>query len=157
MAKVDVKDHEHLGHFKVQLKEFHEESVRMLEQVENSVKNARLWLEQDRLPFWKSEIKKRTEKTIQVKNELENAKLRSKGSQNSLVEEKRALKKAEFRLAEAEHKYKRSKAWLANFDKAAAEGLSHIRRLHRDLDQKMPEAISHLNQSIRSLEKYFEA
>jgi len=130
---------EALEAFRPALTAFAEEAAAAIMTADASAQRALQWIRNDRLPFWKREIRKRQELMVRARSNLESKRPLHPDDAASLVEQQIALDKAKRALADAEHKLAETQRWSRALDQAVEEYRGAIQPLnwfvHADLDK----------------------
>ncbi len=146
-----------LKQLRASLGTFAETAATALEEASTEVQHTRQWLAEDRYRHWKREVQTRTERFVRAKSALKQKQVFDRtlgGTPSSCVDEKKALKIAEARLREAEHKLSRVKAWSLQIEKELSDYRGATQRLISALEVEIPNARAKLNNMIDSLEAY---
>ncbi len=114
------------------------------------------WIKHDRVRFWQGEIRRRSEKVAQAKSELYRAQLASRDERPSCVIERKALARAEQRLAEAQTKFGNSKKWALELERESMLYRGQCQRFSGALTGDLPRAVALLEQSANRLEEYVQ-
>ncbi|MCX7806400.1 MAG: hypothetical protein N3A38_14620 [Planctomycetota bacterium] len=114
------------------------------------------WIRNDRMRYWKEELKKREEKLLQARSAYIAARFGGPHERKpSYVEEEKALRKAEQRKAEAEAKLEAARRWSRLLDQETEKLMGPVNALTAMLDDNTPKALARLETMIVSLERYF--
>src|SRR6516162_269398 len=98
--------------FKAALLIFCQEAKEVLASIEMENRRMTDWVERDRLSHWQREIRNRQEEMAQAKADLFRKQItRISGQHPDFIEERDALRKAVYRLEEAEEKVRRCRLW----------------------------------------------
>ncbi|HWE40677.1 MAG TPA: hypothetical protein VG406_29300 [Isosphaeraceae bacterium] len=109
----------------------------------------------DRLAYWKSEIKRRTEKANQARIEMHRKKLVQANSEaKGLSEAREALRLALARLEEAEQKVRTIAKWKPILEHAMTEYRAQSQPLSDTLQGELPHALGLLEKMVAALEAY---
>ncbi len=128
-----------------------------LEEASTGIQRTRQWLREDQYRFWKAQVQARTEEFVRARLALKQRQVFDRtlaGTPSSCVDEKKALKVAEARLREAEHKLNRVKAWSRQIEKEWSDYRAATQRLINALEVEIPNARARLDKMIDSLEAY---
>jgi hypothetical protein len=153
-ARVDSVDA--LKEFRVALIKFAEAANAALGDAESEVQRAQMWLENDQMSFWQSQIRKRTELVSRCKDALRMKKVfkDATGSRQSYIDEEKALAKATRMLEEAEQKMANTKSWARRFQKEAAAYKGSVQRLSTFVLADVPVATAKLDRMTAALQAY---
>jgi len=136
---------------------FAETAARALEEASTEIQRARQWLLEDRYRYWKTQVQARTERFARAKIALKQKEVFDRtlsGTPTSCVDERKALKIAEARLREAEHKFRRLQAWSLRIEKEMSDYRGATQRLLSAIEVDIPNARARLDNMIDSLEAY---
>jgi hypothetical protein len=115
------------------------------------------WLREDQYRHWEGQVRTRTEQFVQAKLALKRRQIFDRalsGTTSSCIDERKALKLAEARLQEAEHKFSRVKAWSQQIDKELSDYRGAVQKLVNAVEVEIPNARARLDKMIDSLEAY---
>jgi hypothetical protein len=146
-----------LRQFRASLGTFAEIASAALEETSAGIQHTRQWLTEDRYRHWKKQVEARTDQFVQAKLTLKRKQIFDRalaGSPGSCIDEKKALKKAEERLQEAEHKFSRVKGWALQIEKEASDYRKGVQGLTYAVETEIPNARAKLEKMIESLEAY---
>jgi len=136
---------------------FGETAARALEEASTEIQRARQWLLEDRYRYWKTQVQVRTERFARAKIALKQKEVFDRtlgGTPTSCVDERKAVKIAEARLREAEHKFRRVQAWSLRIEKEMSDYRGATQRLLSAIEVDIPNARTRLDNMIASLEAY---
>jgi hypothetical protein len=153
-TQVKVTSIDTLDTFRANLIVFMSKARRAVDDVSDEVRRTRMWLQHDQRMFWENEVRKRAKKLEQAEAELFSAKL--SGLKDSITMYQIAVRRAKEALAHAEGKVRAVKMWNRNYDSAADPLTKRLESMREILDYDMPNAVTFLVQSIRTLEAYAE-
>ncbi len=146
-----------LKQLRASLGTFAEVAAVALEEAGTEIQRTRHWLEEDRYRFWKAQVQVCTEQFTRAKLALKQRQVFERtlaGSPSSCVDEKKALKVAEARLQEAQHKLSRVKTWSQQIDKEMSDYRGATQRLTSTIEVEIPNARARLDKMLESLEAY---
>ena len=146
-----------LKQLRASLGTFAETATRALEEASTEIQRTRQWLQEDRCRHWKTQVQVRSERFAQAKIALKAKQVFDRtlgGTPSSCVDERKALKIAEARLREAEHKLSRVKAWSQRIEKELSDYRGATQRLISEVEVEIPNARARLDGMIGSLEAY---
>jgi hypothetical protein len=146
-----------LKEFRGSLGKFAEQASLSLDEALGETKRALHWLREDCFRYWKKQAFERHEEHVQAKLNLKRKKIFDRtlqGSPSSCIDERKALKKAELRLEIAQRKLKRTRYWIQQLDRDAADFKGIIQGLRSTVDADLPKARARLDNMIQSLEAY---
>jgi hypothetical protein len=128
-----------------------------LDEAGTEIQRVTRWLEQDCYRHWKVQVQVRSEQFTCAKLALKGRQVLDRtlaGTPSSCVDERKALKIAEARLREAEHKFQRVKAWSLRLEKQMSDYRGAVQQLVEAIDVNIPNARAKLDKMIDSLEAY---
>jgi hypothetical protein len=146
-----------LKQFRASLVTFAETALIALEEASTDVQRTRRWLGEDRYRHWRTQVQVRAERFARAKIALKQKEVFDRtlaGTPSSCVDERKALKVAEGRLREAEHKLSRVKAWSQQIEKELSDYRGAVQRLVSAIEVEIPNAQAKLDKMIDSLEAY---
>jgi hypothetical protein len=112
------------------------------------------WLRNDRVRYWKKELRKRQDDINRCKTELLNKQRSATGEPRSAVEERKALDKAKYRLEEAVTKQANTKRWLRQLEKEHMQYKGMAQGLSGQLTRLEDMALHDLDRMAEALEDY---
>lgn len=145
-----------LRDFRPALVKFIDECAVALSSADSDAGRAVLWIKTDRIPYWKREIRVRTDELNRAKTELvakQSLKAIDKDSR-STVDERKQIDKAKRRIAEAEQRLASCKRWERQLEKETQKYHGGVQPLKRAVDSDMPHAISELDRMTKALQAY---
>jgi hypothetical protein len=143
-----------LADFRAKLCEFGKDGKDTLCSVDLAIRRAFDWLE-ERVKYWKFEIKKRQEEVVRAKIELTARKNMCKeGRGPGTTDQEKALRRAQARLQEAEDKLASCKRWHPQLQHAVHEYQAPARLLGGTLDGELVQMLALLANKITALEAY---
>ena len=128
-----------------------------LDEASTGIQRTHQWLREDQHRFWRAQVQARTEQFTRAKLALKQRQIFDRalaGTPGSCVDEKKALKVAEARLREAEHKLRRVKAWSLQIEKERSDYDGGTQRLVHAIEVEIPNARARLDKMVDSLEAY---
>jgi hypothetical protein len=128
-----------------------------LEEASTELQRARQWLQEDQYRYWKAQVQTRTERFARARIALKQKQVFDRtlgGTPTSCVDEKKALKLAEQRLRDAEHKFSRVQAWSQRIEKELSDYRGATQRLLSAIEVDIPNARARLDSMIGALEAY---
>ena len=147
-----------IADFKVALLGFCQEAKEVLASVEMEIRRTMDWVERDQLPYWQREIRNRHEEVAQAKADLFRKQLtRISGQNPDYLEERKALRIANFRLEEAEDKVQTCRSWASRqLAHAVNEYEGPARQLAGMVEGDPPRMVIYLDRIITSLQAYLD-
>lgn len=142
--------------FRAGVAEFAEDARSALVDIDLEVRRSLDWILELQPAYWKNEVRRREHLVNEAKNDLHRARMCTLpgGGTPSCMEEKKALSRAEQRLAEAHEKVKLVKHWARVLEHEVAEYSGRAMQLNTLLDSTVPRALSFLDRATGQLELY---
>jgi hypothetical protein len=153
-ARVDSIDA--IRYFRAALVKFQESANAALTDAESEMHQAHTWLENEQRQHWQREIRKCHELLMRAKEALRMKKLfkDSTGSRPTAIDEEKAVKAAERKLAEAEQKAANVKRHLLKLPKEVQTYKGSVQRFATNVQQDIPLALAHLGEMVAKLDEY---
>lgn len=145
---------EALAEFRAKLCIFADRARQAVTEIEGEVTRTRSWIRDDRLAFWRQQLRQRAAQLSEARNALNRAHLSD--FRESLYAEEMAVQRAKRAVSEAEQKARIVRRWATVFDGKAAPALAPVRKLGELLGNDMGNAIAELSQMHKSLQDYAE-
>lgn len=151
-----VLDLKSIERFKAALAEYGDSVKTGLLEADSEIERAIVWLERDRLGYWKRQIQRRSEELAMAKSALFRKETQgsAKDGRPSVVDEKLALEKAKRRLHSAEERFQACRRWRTRLEREYATYKGHIQPLASASERGIPEALALLNRILEHLEAY---
>jgi hypothetical protein len=118
----------------------------------DNVRRTRIWLAQDRRPFWEAEIRRRRRALDEAEAALFSARMSPLRDKSFKQEED--VRRARAAVAEAEEKLQNVKRWNRDFDSVVEPMTRPVERFHETIDQELPKGVLFLTNAIKTLEDY---
>ena len=154
--RADVRSIDAIDRFRVDLIGFIDTGKSVLSEAESDIEKTIVWLQRDRVSHWTMQIRKRQELVSRAKSELYRKQVQtsSKDSRPSVVDEKRALRRAELRFEEAQKRMKATKRWVRALERELALYKGNVSSFSAAIDRELPHAVALLKKMTENLEKY---
>lgn len=155
-GQVRVFDSRVLDDFRTALVVFAEESEQALASVESDAGRAVEWVERDRKPHWKAELRRREEALTRAKTKLltkEHSNPRGEAGP-SLVDERKAVERARRAVDEAREKLQACQRHSRQLERAVQSFKGRASAMRSVLSVDVPDAVGGLQHMARSLEEY---
>jgi hypothetical protein len=154
VAKVD--DLDALKALKRAIWKFAEAANVALGDAEGEMTRAIMWLEGEQRAYWEGQVRKRHELVERAKEAVRMKKIfkDSTGRQQSAVDEEKALKVAQRRLADAEEKVIAVKKHTAKLRKEYLMYKGHVQRFATGVQNDLPMASAQLDALLDRLQQY---
>lgn len=145
---------EALENFRSRLLLYRERAGRVIDEAAGDVNRTRVWLQQDRLPYWQREIHRLERDLERRKQELFSARLSRLRDSTRL--EQAAVNEAKQALRDAEGKLKLVRHYLRQFDHLVETPVRQVEKTRHAIDQGLARAAVFLAQTLRTLGEYAE-
>jgi len=145
---------ESLDEFRAALIVYLDKAGRALDEISDEVKRTRIWLEQDRLPFWKSELHKRQKLLEMKQQELFSARIGGLSDPSPI--HRAAVRRAKDAVEAAEAKIRNVRRWTREYDHTVEPPARHVEHLRHLLKVDMAKALQFLNETMKALAEYAE-
>ena len=151
-----VLDLKAIERFKGALADYGDAVKTGLLEADSEIERALVWLERDRLAYWKREIQKRQEDVALAKSALFRKEMQGseKHGRPSVVDEKVALQQAKNRLKSADERYQACRHWRSRLEREYATFKGQIQPLASSAERGIPEALALLNRILEHLDAY---
>ncbi len=149
-TQIRVTSLDELKRFRASLVQFAESGRNAVGIILSDLQRTRAWVEQDRLPFWLAEVRRRHKAMVAARDELHRKEL----SKKRCTEEIRAVERAKVRLREAEEKLQVVKRWASVIGREIDSRLGLIQQLDTLFDQEARKALSRVDGTVAAVESY---
>jgi len=150
--RAQVTSVEALESFRTRLILFLSKARPALEDVGDEIRRTRGWLNDDRLNYWRNEVRRRSRTLEEVQQELFSARLSS--LQQPTTAHQWAFTRAQQALREAEDKLRLLKQWNREFENLTEPLTKQLDQVHTFLASDMRQAAAYLDRVITALEAY---
>jgi hypothetical protein len=123
-----------------------------LEEATGEVLHTRSWLADDRRRYWQQELRVRTRRLEDARQELFNASISQVGEAKSF--QQMAVQRAQRAVHEAEEKLAVIKKWDRDLEDRSAPLVKQMEQLHGFLGVEMAKAVAYLDQALKALDAY---
>jgi hypothetical protein len=133
-----------------------EDLAAALLEADSEIERTMVWVERDRLPYWKKRLQRIDLDMQEARSALfrkENHRV-TKDSKPSVVDERKALAKAQAAHEEAERRGRASHRWSQELPRQHAEFRRGVNALAAMVDRELPQAIAALRRMTIALERY---
>jgi hypothetical protein len=124
----------------------------VLDEVTSEVLHTRSWLQDDRRRFWQQELRMRSRRLEDARQELFNASISQMGDAKSF--QQMAVQRAQHELRVVEDKLVVIKKWERELDNRSAPLVKQMEQLHGFLGVEMAKAVAYLDQALKALDAY---
>lgn len=124
----------------------------VIDEVASEVQHTRSWLEDDRRRFWNQEMRVRSRKLEDAKQELFTATMSRMGDTASY--QQMAVQRAQRAVREVEEKLTVIKKWDRDLDNRTGPLVKQMEQLHGFLTVEMAKAVAYLDQALAALAAY---
>lgn len=141
-----------LTDFRPALIRFGENSQVALRSPGNSATKVLSWMQRERLPHWKREIRIRSEEAVRANTKL----IQQTTSENPRpsVDARKAYELAKRRVREAEEKFERTRYWIRTLDKEVVRYRGAIQPMSGLAHAGMTAAVGRIDSLINALDAY---
>ena len=151
--KAQITSVEAIESFRAGLIVFLGQARPVLEEVGNELSRTRLWLQNDQRMFWQQELRTRTRRLEEARQELFNATLTNLQTGTAALLQM-TVQRTQRAVLEAEDKLKLLKRWDNELDNRAAPLMKLTEQLHGFLASDMARAVAYLDQALKALDAY---
>ncbi|MCF6313011.1 MAG: hypothetical protein L3J39_11220 [Verrucomicrobiales bacterium] len=123
-----------------------------LDEVNHEVRRTRHLLQNEKLPFWKMEVRKRTKALDLARSEYFSARLVNSGV--GATGKQATVRRATEAKREAEDKLRKVKKWCRDYDSQIEPLAKKVENLRQSLLYELPNAVIYLEQAARTLSDY---
>ena len=152
--RAKVTSLEAIEDFRAKLIVYRDKAARVLDEVNDEVTRARLWLENERPVFWQNQIKQKTRELEQAQQELFSAQL--SGLRDASFGQQAAVQKCRRAIRDAEERLKLVKQWQRQFDQRVSSPARQVEKLRHTLSNDLGQAVFWLNEVTKTLTDYTE-
>jgi hypothetical protein len=152
----NVRSLDALKTFRAALIKFAEGTNTALSSSESDVQRTLTWLERDQTVFWDGQLRKRHDEVMRCEDAVRQKRLfkAPDGSQQSVVDEVKALGKARLRREEAEAKTVAVKKAIGVLRRESLLYKGRVQKLATTVQIEVPHAVHLLDQMLKYLEEY---
>lgn len=150
-----VTDIRALTEFRPALIRFSEDAQRALTSPGSDAGRVMTWLQQDRLPYWKREIRIRSEQAVVANSKL--VQQTSSQTPRPSVDARKAYELAKRRVQEAEEKYDRTRRAVLNLQKEIDRYRGAVQPMASIARSDMTSAVGRLDGYVKTLDEYTKA
>ena len=151
--KAQITSVEAIESFRAALIIFLGQARPVLEEVGNELSRTRVWLQNDQRMFWDHELRSRSRRLEEARQELFNATL-SHLQTGTTAMLQLAVQRSQRAVNEAETKLKLLKRWDQELENRAAPLMKQTEQLHGFLAIDLTRAVGYLDQALRALDAY---
>lgn len=146
-----------IAQFRVAVLTFAGETQAAISEVDADLVRMQQWLKMDRLPHWTKQIKVRSDGVQQAKADLARKRLQTMPDPASCIDERKALQRAEEKLAEAHAKLKATKRWITLWEEQLPQFRAALVPVRDLADRDLLATATRLGKQIQYLEQYLQA
>jgi hypothetical protein len=145
-----------LDEFKAAVIKFIEEGGLALNESEGEIVRTLDWVQRDCQTYWTKVIRKKQEEVTMCKSALFRKQITPSPNDQraSVVDEKKALAKAQAQLEEAERCLKNAKRWAVELERQYAIYKGAVQPLAAAVERDLPSAVLRLSRMARALDEY---
>lgn len=141
-----------LDDFRAKLLVYIEKANRILDDVNDDVARTRVWLQSDRLPYWKRQVRQKEKELAIADQELMTARLA--GMPEALQARRMAVNRCKTALRETEARLARVKNWIKHYPTAVEPKTKVVAQLRGVLDTDLRRAVAFLENAAGLLAEY---
>jgi hypothetical protein len=139
---------------KAALVKFAEEAGAAIASMDSDVQRISIWLGTDRPYHWKKEIRRREDLVAKARAEISRKQIVRAPEPASIVEERRALQRAQQYLEEAQRRAEATRRWASRWERDAMMYKGSVAGLCEALARDIPMACARLDRMADALEAY---
>lgn len=145
-----------LDEFKAALIKFVEEAALAIDESDGEIERIMDWLQRDCQTYWAGVIRKKQEEVTMCKSALYRKQITPSANDQkaSVVDEKKALQRAQAQLDDAEKRLKAAKRWAIEMERQYALYRGSIQPLAAAVERDLPYAVTKLTRMARALDQY---
>ena len=143
-----------LQSFRNSLVIFMERVSKSIDEVTDTVRRTRHWVQDEQYNYWLNEKRKRERKLEQAEQELYSSRLST--LQDTSTEAQMNVRRANRAIEEVEEKIRLIKKWARDYDSVVEPLARRLDTLQDLVTTKYPKAINYLVRTIETLESYAE-
>jgi hypothetical protein len=152
--RAKVTSLEAIESFRAKLVIYRDKAGRVLDEVSDDVTRTRLWLENDRIPYWQNQIRTRHRELEQRQQELFTAQL--SGLLEASQVQQAAVQKARHALRDAEARLQLVKQWNRQYDQRVEPVGRQVEKFRQTLGTDLGRALAWMNELLKTLSDYAE-
>lgn len=141
-----------LESFRNSLVIFMERVSKSIDEVGDTVRRTRHWVQDEQYNYWISEKRRRERKLEQAEQELYSSRLST--LQDASTEAQMNVRRANRAIEEVEEKIRLIKKWARDYDSTVEPLARKLDALQDLVTTKYPKAVNHLVRTIETLESY---
>ncbi|OGV68805.1 MAG: hypothetical protein A3K19_02470 [Lentisphaerae bacterium RIFOXYB12_FULL_65_16] len=150
--RVKVQSLDALREFRTQVCLFTIRAHTALDEIAGETRGMRPWLQEDRFPFWRGQVRDRLRRVADARAALNRSRLST--TKRSHLEEEQEVTAALAALRDAEDKVRVVRTWAKKYESASQPLVGRMYALSHVIEQEMPKAMALLDGLIASLETY---
>ncbi len=152
-SQANVTSIEALDLFRSSMVVYLDKAGTCLDEVTQEVKRTRHQLENEKIVFWKLELRKRNTALDLARSEHFSARLTNSGTTGATGKQV-AVRRATEKKREAEDKLRLIKKWIRNYDSEIEPLAKKVDSLRQTMLFDLPNAVAFLEQAARTLSEY---
>lgn len=154
--RADVRSIDAIDRFRANLIGFIDAGKMALNEAETDIEKTIGWLQRERVSHWTRQLRKRQELVSRAKSELyrKQTQASAKDSRPSVIDEKRALRRAQERYEEAQKRMAATKRWVRSLERELALYKGNVSSFSGAVERDLPHAAALLKKMTEDLEKY---
>lgn len=143
-----------LESFRANLVVYMAKAGRVLDDVTDDIARTKVWLQTDRVMYWKKEVRQRQKVLDQANAELMTERLAD--NREAIQARRIAVRKAKDKVQEAEERLARVKYWIRHYESAVEAKTKVVHQMRHFLDYDLKKALAYLEGTSKSLIEYAE-
>ncbi len=154
--RADVRSIDAIDRFRANLIGFIDAGKMALNEAETDIEKTIGWLQRERVSHWTRQLRKRQELVSRAKSELyrKQTQASAKDSRPSVIDEKRALRRAQERYEEAQKRMAATKRRVRYLERELALYKGNVSSFSGAVERDLPHAAALLKKMTEDLEKY---
>jgi len=143
-----------LESFRANLVVYMAKANRVLDDVSDDLGRTKVWLQTDRVLFWKKELRQRQKVLDQANAELMTERLAD--NREAIQTRKIAVRKARGKVEEAEARLARVKYWIRHYESTVESKTKVVHQMRSFVDYDLKKALAYLDGASKALIEYAE-
>jgi len=136
------------------LAQFAEAAERAMVGVDADINRVTQWLQQERPAHWKREVRARETAVLNAKTAIARKQIIAAPEPASVVDERRALQRAQRRLDEARRRQEATHRWAVSWERQSTAYKGPAHQIREFSSGRIPGAIAALTKMVESIEAY---
>ncbi len=150
----NIRSIEALQYFRSNLIVYAERAGATVDEVMDEARRTRMWLQNDRKPYWQKQVRHLTRKLEEAKSELFSARLSQFHESTQL--QQMTVNKVQRAMNIADAKLKLVNQWIKRFDHQVDPVAKQVEKFRTLILTDVPKATAYLSQAVKTLDEYAE-